>query len=886
MKSYPMIRFLVVLGFLTAAQPARPAHLALEGDAMPAESIAPADLLQFTSGGHALGFTAGGVYAASVDHALHVEFLGVNDVRPQADSQADSGGKAPPLGRVAYENLWDGVTLAYTGAGGSIYTTTYTLAPGADPAAIRLEYNAAPALHADGSLGIAFASGALNETAPVAWQVIDGERIPVDASFRVAGREVGFALGAYDPQYALTIDPALVWNTFLGGADFDEALGIALDSSGNVYIAGASDATWGAPVRSHDASADALVAKLGPSGNLIWHTFLGGAGGDYGHAVAVDGSGNVFAAGASSATWGSPVRAYTSGIDGFVAKLTSAGALSWNTFLGGTSDNASVGVAVDASGNAYAIGQSDVTWGSPVRSYGGSMDTYVAKVSSSGALSWNTFLGGSGYDNSVAIAADAYGNVYATGISYAAWGSPVRGFSSSSDTFVAKVSTIDGSLTWNTFLGGSGSDIPNGIATYGIGIYVAGQSSATWGSPVRSYAGGSDAFAARVSSTGSLTWNTFLGSAGGDDYGRSVDVDAGGNVYVSGNSSVSWGSPLRSFTGGNDTFAANLNSSGALLHNLFLGGGGNEYNEGIAVDGSGTYVAGYSSATWGSPLRAFGGDYDVYLARVNLPHACALEGMPLFDFSADCRTDVAVYRPTTGAWYLRNQYTLSYGSAGDFPVPGDYNGDGTTDIAVYRPSTGAWYIRNQFSASYGVSTDIPVPGDYNGDGTTDVAVFRPSTGAWYIRNQYSAFYGTSTDIPVPGDYNGDGMTDIAVYRPSTGAWYIRGQSTVYFGASGDIPIPGDYDGNGTTEPAVYRPATGAWYVQGETTVFYGSASDIPIPGDYSGNGTTDVAVFRPSTGAWYVRSQYTVYYGTDGDIPLPEMATGRAGTAPEPGVIQ
>jgi hypothetical protein len=260
--------------------------------------------------------------------------------------------------------------------------------------------------------------------------------------------------------------------------------------------------------------------------------------------------------------------------------------------------------------------------------------------------------------------------------------------------------------------------------------------------------------------------------------------------------------------------------------------------------------------------------------------SCLLSGLPLYDFNGDCSTDIAVYRPATGAWYFRGQTSVSFGTLNDKPAPGDYNGDGTTDIAVYRPSTGAWYIRGQSSVSYGAAGDIPVPGDYTGDGTTDIAVYRPSTGAWYIRGQSSVSYGAPGDIPIPGDYTGDGTTDIAVYRPSTGAWYVRGQTSVRYGAPTDIPVPGDYNGDGTTDIAVYRPATGAWYIRGQSSVSYGASGDIPIPGDYNGDGTTDIAVFRPATGAWYIRGQTAVAYGASGDIPLPELSTGKASTAP------
>ncbi|MEX2539648.1 MAG: hypothetical protein WD646_13450, partial [Actinomycetota bacterium] len=85
----------------------------------------------------------------------------------------------------------------------------------------------------------------------------------------------------------------------------------------------------------------------------------------------------------------------------------------------------------------------------------------------------------------------------------------------------------------------------------------------------------------------------------------------------------------------------------------------------------------------------------------------------------------------------------------DVPVPGDYDGNGTTDIAVYRPSTGHWFIKGQPGIRWGIPDDVPVPGDYDGNGTTDIAVFRPSNGTWYIKDQTATKWGVSTDVPVP-----------------------------------------------------------------------------------------------------------------------------------------
>lgn len=133
---------------------------------------------------------------------------------------------------------------------------------------------------------------------------------------------------------------------------------------------------------------------------------------------------------------------------------------------------------------------------------------------------------------------------------------------------------------------------------------------------------------------------------------------------------------------------------------------------------------------------------------------------------------------------------IGWGQSGDIPVKGDFDGNGTDDVAVYRPSDGMWYIRNQppFVQWGGQSGDVPVPGDYDGDGDTDVAIYRASEGIWYIKDQLPYMqWGISGDIPVPADYDGNGTTDIATFRPSEGIWYVKPEpvSSVVVGAVGD-----------------------------------------------------------------------------------------------------
>jgi hypothetical protein len=245
--------------------------------------------------------------------------------------------------------------------------------------------------------------------------------------------------------------------------------------------------------------------------------------------------------------------------------------------------------------------------------------------------------------------------------------------------------------------------------------------------------------------------------------------------------------------------------------------------------------------------------------------------LPIFhghDFDGNGSSDVSVWRPTNGRWYIRGIGSYVWGAAGDIPANGDYDGDGTTDIAVWRPSNGRWYLRGIGGATWGTAGDIPVPGDYNGDGSTDIAVWRPSNGRWYIMGVGSYIWGTAGDIPVPGDYNKDGKTEIAVWRPSNGRWYIKGSAGSIWGASGDFPVPADYDGDGTTDIAVWRPSNGRWYIKGLAGSIWGTVGDIPVPGDYNGGGATDIAVWRPSNGRWYIKGIAGYLWGTAGDIPV------------------
>jgi len=396
----------------------------------------------------------------------------------------------PTFGAIDYPELYPGIALHYYGTQRQM-EFDWIVAPGADPVQINLGIKgAAVRLDTKGDLLLEMATGEVRLKKPVAYQRINGVKEPVEVHYVVEEEgqkkkelmeknapgetiHVTLQVAAYDRTETLIIDPVLTYSTYLGGSGNDQGFGIAVDSAGNAYVTGQTDSVdfpLSNPLQGAIAGVThAFVTKLNAAGSaLVYSTYLGGSGAggggqtDIGHEIVVDANGNAYVTGQTDSPdfplANALQAALGGGIDAFVTKLNAAGsALTYSTYLGGSGNDQGLGIAVDSSGNAYVTGQ---TTSSPFPlasalqgAFGGSDDAFVAKLNAVGsALTYSTYLGGSGNDGGNSIAVDGSGNVYVTGET----GSPNFPLASAlqgangggTDTFVTKVNAAGSALTY------------------------------------------------------------------------------------------------------------------------------------------------------------------------------------------------------------------------------------------------------------------------------------------------------------------------------------------------------------------------------------------------------------------------------------------------------
>jgi hypothetical protein len=506
--------------------------------------------------------------------------------------------------KVKYKNVYPGVDLVYYGNRAQL-EYDFVVAPGADPNVIALIVDASvpyrreqadirPVLQiaANGDLVFAADSGEIRFHKPLVYQPTDSSSSDAKSELGVRNSKVldghyelttenrvHFEVAGYDKSRSLVIDPVLTYSSYLGGSGSDGATAISVDSSGNAYVTGSTYSTnfpTVGPIKATNTGVqEAFVAKVNAAGNaLVYSTYLGGSGGDLGTGIAVDATGNAYVtgntcsadfpttAGSFEPTFRGPACTNGSG-DAFVAKLDAGGnALSYATYLGGTGTDSGSAIAVDSSGNAYVVGSTqstDFPTQNPLQTANkGNGDAFVTELNSSGsALVYSTYLGGSFLDQAFGIAVDSSGNAYVTG-----W-------------------TDSGDFpTANAFQTGNGA----------------------------SYEGNYDVFVSKLNATGNaLVYSTYL-VGDYDDAGYGIAIDPSGEAFVTGstgsdNFPVTPGAYQTSLSNSTsfpyypNAFVTKLTATGnSLVYSSYLGGYYGTGAYGIALDSSGNaHITGYTS---------------------------------------------------------------------------------------------------------------------------------------------------------------------------------------------------------------------------------------------------------------------------------------------------
>lgn len=558
--------------------------------------------------------------------------------------------------------LYPGIDIEYVGVNGTL-KSAYLVAPGADPTRIAWRYGEAAGLRltAHGAAVIDLPGGVLTESAPIAWQVAAGQRLPVTVRYRVLGDLLTFDLGAYDPTLPLVIDPELTFSAFLGGLEADHARAVAVDASGAVYVAGTTESpdfitTSGAYSGTFAGGTDIWVAKFNPDGSgPVYSAFIGGAGNDGALALAVDSAGAVYLTGFTTSadfpTQSALQSAPGGGGDGFALKLNSAGsALVYSTYLGGSDLDAGTAVRVNPAGEAYIGGDTrsanfitatgGLTTGVQPTYGGGLSDGFVMRLHAAGHTALGqTFLGRNALDSVTALALDASGAVWLAGVTTATnflttTGSfqPVFG-GGGADAFATKLNAGLTQTLASTYLGGSGVEMAHALAVDASGaVYIAGVTQSS-NFPVVSAAfaapqGGQDVFVTKLNLSGTVAlYSTYLGGADFDE-AFALAVDTAGHAYVAGQTQSAdfpnVNGLQNALRGDADAFVVRLAPAGnAVRYATLLGGDDLETAYGLAVTASGTvWVAGETASAdfplWLPLQPALAGDSDAFLAALAL----------------------------------------------------------------------------------------------------------------------------------------------------------------------------------------------------------------------------------------------------------------------------
>jgi hypothetical protein len=457
---------------------------------------------------------------------------------------------------------------------------------------------------------------------------------------------------------------SLEWTRQFGTPFYDASFGVAADSVGNVYVAGATGGSLAGANAGGPGSDDAFLYKYNQFGAVVWSRQLGTSMGDSGYAVATDAMGQVYITGATSKDLGGPSAG---GADAFIAKYDASGNVLWTKQIGSSGGDAGWGIATDGFGNVFISGSTSGSLDGP---NAGNYDGFVSKFNASGTQQWTRQFGSTKEDLVNSISADALGNVYISGLTK---GALIGASLGESDAFVKKYDS-QGNAQWTKQFGTVRSDNSLGVSVDGQGnVYVTGYNSGDFNVPNPDFA---NAFLNKLDTDGNAVWARSLGSAALDS-AYSVSVDDQGNAFIAGRTAGNLGGVN---AGLDDIFVSKYDAAGDLKWTQQWGTAANDIAYSISADGGGNvYVSG---STFGGLNGVNQGFEDAFVARVvdptHLPadfnHDGVVDAADLTqwrgDFGINGDSDANIDGKTDGADFLAWQrgYELGSGS-GAFTVP-------------------------------------------------------------------------------------------------------------------------------------------------------------------------------------------------------------------------
>jgi PKD repeat protein len=550
----------------------------------------------------------------------------------------------PMFSSVRYKDLYPGTDLVYHG-GLNALKSEYVLFPGSDPSFVRMQYSGQEdlSLDEDGNLLVTTAAGTFSESAPYAYQIVDGQQVPVACGFVIMdGAIVTFSSGAYDKEKPLVIDPVYNFSTYLGGTQDDRGSGVGMDDAGNVYVVGSTQSTnfplANAPAYSEhlNGSFDIFASKFSPDGSvLIYSTYIGGNNSDLaGGMVVNNATGEVTFTGSTKSLNYPNIPAidpYGGNTDAIITRLNADGDdIPWSRIINGNKTD--VGTSIDTDGYLYGdsvvVGytSSTTTAGWISGSLSGATDGFIVEVDNSGTWLRGIYLGGTNYDYAYGVAVEQVSpwDIFVTGATSSlnfptSPGAFRNSNSGGADAFITKL-MWDLTLVDSTYLGGSSTDVGMGIDfDPNFYPYVTGYTESPI-SPINlfpvtpnpngfqtTFGGGQwDAFITKMEQDlSALNYSTYLGGSD-DEKAYGIAVDSNGTAYVVGwtmSTNFPTKYPTQPMKGEGfrvpDAFVTQMNQTGnGLLFSTYLGG--TYYDEGDAIaitpDGLNITVTGYTES--------------------------------------------------------------------------------------------------------------------------------------------------------------------------------------------------------------------------------------------------------------------------------------------------